>query len=88
MTKQYNRLLEIETSLLTRVEENDGLLITPDFLIYIFFAIDSVDLGEDTYDWQNKKHGIAMASYQKCHDDDEKPQKPHVMTRNHRSHTL
>lgn len=80
MSVEYNRLLrvesQIEASVLKRMENDDGLFLPPDIVKgrHIFFAIDNVDFAEDTYDGRNTLHGTAMAIYQKCQDEDEKPQ--------------
>ena len=76
----YNRLLrvesELESGVIKRMEENDGIFLPPDIVKgrHIFFAIDNVDFAEDTYDGRNTLHGTAMAIYQRCHQDDPKPQ--------------
>lgn len=80
LSVEYNRLLrveaQIEASVLKRMEENGGLFLPPDIVKgrHVFFAIDNIDFAEDTYDGRNTLHGTAMAIYQKCHPDDERPQ--------------
>ena len=80
LSVEYNRLLrveaQIEASVLKRMEENGGLFLPPDIVRgrHVFFAIDNIDFAEDTYDGRNTLHGTAMAIYQKCHPDDERPQ--------------
>ena len=80
MSVEYNRLLrvesQIEASVLKRMEHNDRLFLPPAIVNgrHVFFAIDNVDFAEDTYDGRSTLHGTAMAIYQKCLVDDEKPQ--------------
>ena len=77
---EYNRLVrveaQIESSVLKRMEESNGLFLPPDIVKgrHVFFAIDNVDFAEDTYDRRNTLHGTAMAIYQKSHVGDEIPQ--------------
>ena len=60
---EYNRLLrvesQIEASLLSRMENHDGLFLPPDMVEgrHVFCAIDNVDFQEDTYDGRNTLHG-------------------------------
>ena len=80
LSVEYNRLLrveaQIESSVLKRMEESNGLFLPPDIVKgrHVFFAIDNVDFAEDAYDGRNTLHGTAMAIYQKSHVGDEIPQ--------------
>ena len=80
MAVEYNRVMrveaQIEASVLKRMEENGSLCLPPVIVKgrHVFFAIDNIDFAEDMYDGRNTLHGMAMAIYQKCHPDDERPQ--------------
>ena len=67
---------QIEKSVIKRMEENNRLFLPPDLVTrrHTFFAVDNIDFTEDTYDGRNTLHGTAMAIYQRCQVDDEKPQ--------------
>ena len=80
LSVEYNRLLrveaQIESNVLKRMEESNGLFLPPDIGKgrHVFFAIDNVDFAEDTYDGRNTLHGTVKAIYQKSHVGDEIPQ--------------
>ena len=80
LSVEYNRLLrveaQIESSVLKRMEESNGLFLSPDVVKgrHVFFAIDNVGFAEDTYDGRKTLHGTAMAIYQESHVGDEMPQ--------------
>ena len=71
MSVDYNRILrveaQIESSVLQRMEQNDGVYLPPDIVMgrHVFFAVDNVDFNEDTPDGKRTFHGTAMAIYQR-----------------------
>ena len=71
MPIEYNRLLRVETQVEAHVlqcmEKDGGVYLPPDIVKgkHVFFAIDNVDIAEDTHDGQRTLHGPAMAIYQK-----------------------
>ena len=80
MSVDYNRVLrveaQIESTVLERMIQNDGLYIPPDVIMgrHVFFAVDNVDFSEDTPDGKNTFHGTAMAIYQRCQPGDKEPE--------------
>ncbi|XP_048583519.1 uncharacterized protein LOC5522137 [Nematostella vectensis] len=74
----YNRVLrvesQIESNVLQRMEENDGIYLPPDIVKgrHVFFVIDNVDFAEDTPDGKRTFHGTAMAIYQRAEAQDQK----------------
>ena len=80
LSVEYNRLLrvesQIEASVLKQMEHNDGLFLPPDIVKgrHVFFAIDNIDIQEDTYDGRNTLHETSMPIYQKCGADARKSQ--------------
>ena len=80
MSVDYNRILrveaQIESSVLNRVAQNDGIYLPPDIVIgrHVFFAVDNVDFAEDTPDGKHTFHGTAMAIYQRSDPTDKEPE--------------
>ena len=79
MSVDYNRVLRVETqieaSVLKRLEQNDGVYLSPDIVLgrHVFFAVDNVDFCEDTPDGKRTFHGTAMAIYQRTNTQDQVP---------------
>ena len=79
MAVEYNRFLrvesDIEKAVLSRVEREDGVYLPPDIVKgrHLFFAIDNIDVAEDTPDGKRTLHGTAMAIYQRCEPYDVQP---------------
>ena len=64
----------MELSVIRRMKQNDGVYLPPDIVLgrHVFFAVDNVDVSEDTHDGRKTFHGAAMAIYQKTEPDDAK----------------
>ena len=67
--------MQIEASVLKRIEQNDGVYLPPDVVVgrHAFFVVDNVDFCEDTPDGKRTFHGTAMAIYQRTNAQDQVP---------------
>lgn len=79
LSVDYNRILrveaQIESSVLERMVQNDGVYLPPDIVMgrHVFFAIDNVDFSENTPDGKRTFHRTAMTTYQRIHPEDKIP---------------